>query len=244
MSTPRKLWLLLIFSAAHLPIHFADAQETNPGDGPASTLLFSDSFKSAPAASWFWIREHKGAWRVGDQGLEVLIEPGNMWGPQNDARNVLLRPAPLPGTNAIQIEVMFEHAPTNQYEQADLVWYFDDSNMVKVGEELVDGKLSVVMGREENDQTRTISITPLISRKVHLRMDVTVHGITGWFEAPGGERWTRVGQCELPRSPEAGAMPKVGLQFYQGVAGSGHWARVTEFRMFNSQTAASVKQQK
>ena len=26
-------------------------------------------------------------------GLEVRIEPGNMWGPQNDAKNLLVRPA-------------------------------------------------------------------------------------------------------------------------------------------------------
>jgi len=50
-----------------------------------------------------------------------------------------------------------------QWEQVDLVLYYDDSNMVKVGLELVDGQLSIVMGREEKDATRTISITPVAS---------------------------------------------------------------------------------
>ena len=195
-----------------------------------SSGSFTEEFKGKLAPGWYWVREHKEAWRLSEHGLEVLIEPGNMWGPQNDAKNVLLLHAPRPGTEQIQIDVTFEHAPTNQYEQADLVWYFDDSNMVKLGEELVDGKLSIVMGREEMDKTRTISITPLTSNKVHLRMRVTDRGITGSFQIPGTDRWTTVGQCELPKSPNVNATPKTGLQFYQGVAGSGHWARVTDFR--------------
>jgi len=63
-----------------------------------------------------------------------------------------------------------EHKPTHQYEQADLVCYFDDSHMAKIGEELVDGKLSIVMGREENDKTRTIKIIPLEQTRVELRL--------------------------------------------------------------------------
>jgi regulation of enolase protein 1 (concanavalin A-like superfamily) len=133
----------------------------------------------------------------------------------------------------ISIEVTFEHSPTNQYEQADLVWYLDDSNMVKLGEELVDGKLSVVMGREEKDKTRTVSITPLTSNKVNLRMQISRNGIAGCFRIAGSDPWTNVGKCELPTSPEPGARPKIAFQFYQGVSGSGHWARATNFRIIN-----------
>jgi hypothetical protein len=72
--------------------------------------------------SWHWLREHKDFWRVTPQGLEVRLEPGNMWGPQNDARNVLLRAAPPVTTNQIEISVTVQNQPTNQYEQTDLVW--------------------------------------------------------------------------------------------------------------------------
>src|SRR5213592_624646 len=57
-------------------------------------LLFQDDFKGQLGDGWTWVREHREGWRLTDRGLEVWIEPGNMWGPANDAKNVLVRPAP------------------------------------------------------------------------------------------------------------------------------------------------------
>src|SRR6185369_1615692 len=139
---------------------------------PAEEVLFQDDFAGKLGEGWSWVREHPAAWRVVERGLEVRIEPGNMWGPANDASNVLIRAAPLADTGSIEISINVENQPTEQYEQVDLVWYYDDSHMVKIGHELVDGKLSIVMGREENDRTRTIAIIPLPSAAVQLRMVV------------------------------------------------------------------------
>src|SRR5262249_28824413 len=141
---------------------------------------------------WSWIREHPQAWRISEQGLEVRIEPGNMWGPQNDAKNLLTRQVPMVPEGELGISVQVENKPTHQYEQVDLVWYYNDSNMVKLGQELVDAKLSIVMGREENDKTRTISITPLDSNVVSLRMVVKGNRIRGQFRTPQND-WRDVG---------------------------------------------------
>ena len=54
-------------------------------------VLFRYAFKGKLGAGWAWVREHREAWRVTEHGLEVRIEPGNMWGPQNNARNLLIR---------------------------------------------------------------------------------------------------------------------------------------------------------
>src|SRR2546427_4361994 len=94
-------------------------------------VLFRDDFKGKLGEGWSWVREHRGAWRTTERGLEVRIEPGNMWGPQNNAKNLLVRAAPDMTTGEIEISVQVENQPTNQYEQVDLVWYYDDSNMVK-----------------------------------------------------------------------------------------------------------------
>ena len=131
--------------------------------GRAGEVLFQDNFRNGLGQGWSWVREHRGAWRVTESGLEVRIEPGNMWGPKNDARNLLVHPAPEATDSEIEVSVSVENKPTSQYEQVDLVWYYDDSNMVKLGQELVNGELSVVMGREENDKTRTVAIIPLDS---------------------------------------------------------------------------------
>src|SRR5438552_3195153 len=129
----------------------------------ADEILFEDDFESKLGAGWSWLREDPQSWRVKEHALQIRIAPGNMWGPANDAKNVLIRQAPETGAGAIEVSASVENRPTGQYEQVDLVWYFDDKNMVKLGQELVDGKLSIVMGREENDRTRTIAIIPLDS---------------------------------------------------------------------------------
>jgi hypothetical protein len=60
----------------------------------AQEILFQDDFKGKLGEGWSWVREHRAAWRVTEHGLEVRLEPGNMWGAQNNARNVLMRWAP------------------------------------------------------------------------------------------------------------------------------------------------------
>ena len=197
--------------------------------GEADDALFQDDFQGKLGDGWSWVREHREGWRVTGRGLEVRIEPGNMWGPANDARNVLVRPAPDTANEGIEVSVNVENRPTSQYEQADLVWYFDDSHMVKLGQELVDGKLSIVMGREENDKTRTIAIIPLESFSVRLRLAVKGNRIHGQFRTQGADEWREAGECDLPAPRDAKA--KISLQFYQGPANIEHWARVTEFRI-------------
>jgi regulation of enolase protein 1 (concanavalin A-like superfamily) len=201
------------------------------GTAGAQEILFQDDFKGQLGPGWSWVREHRQAWRVTEHGLEVRIEPGNMWGPENSARNLLVRPAP--DTPEIEISMNVENQPSNQYEQVDLVWYYDDSNMVKIGQELVDGKLSVVMGREEDDKTRTVAIIPLDSTSVRLRMIVAAGHVRGEFRSPSANEWRAVGECDAPAPVNAKA--KISVQFYQGLAEVEHWARVTTFRIIKHQ---------
>ncbi len=193
----------------------------------AEEVLFQDDFAGKLGEGWSWVREHPGAWRLTPDGLEVRVEPGNMWGPQNNARNVLVRPAPK--AEEVGVSVQIENHPTNQYEQVDLVWYYNDSNMVKLGLELVDGKLSIVMGREENDKCRTIAIIPAQSTRLHVRLLSKGNQIRGQFRLPDAKDWREVGECSLP-APKDG-VARLSLQFYQGPSEAEHWARVGEFRV-------------
>lgn len=208
------LGLLLLWSVLPLP------PATHPAD---QKILFHDSFQGQLGPGWSWIRESPGHWRVTDHGLEVHIQPGNMWGPANNARNVLVRPAPDPQKQTVEITASVSNHPTHQYEQVDLVWYYTDSDMVKIGEELVDGKLSAVMGREQNDKTRTIAIIPIASNDVQLRLIVGNNRIRGSFRLPEAD-WRDAGECDLPVKGES----KISLQFYQGPTNEEHWARVRE----------------
>jgi len=152
-----------------------------------------------------------------------------MWGPANDARNVLVRR--LDGvsfTQAMRVSVTVSNKPTEQYEQVDLVWYYDDSHMVKIGQEMVDGKLSIVMGREEKDRTRTIAIIPIEALEVDLRLVTTNNIVRGAFRAVGAKDWREAGRCDLPVHGE----PHVAIQCYQGPAVEKHWARISDFQIW------------
>jgi len=199
------------------------------GGSAADQILFEDHFRGKLADGWSWIRENPKGWRVSEEGLEVRLEPGNMWGPPNNAKNVLVRPLPDPLPPSIEISVTVSNSPTEQYEQVDLVWYYDDSHMVKIGQEFVDGKLSIVMGREQKDRTRTLAIIPLNSLTVSVRYIVTGTNLVGQYALPGEKTWRDAGRCDLPALESV--MPKISLQFYQGPKDKERWARVTSFQM-------------
>jgi regulation of enolase protein 1 (concanavalin A-like superfamily) len=179
------------------------------------------------AEGWSWRRENPSGWRIRGDVLEVRVEPGNMWGPQNDARNVLVRRVPNPTGREVSISITVSNRPTEQYEQVDLVWYYDDSHMVKIGQELVDGKLSIVMGREEKDRTRTIAIIPIDAYEVQLRLVATNNVVRGSFRPVGAKEWREAGHCDLPARGE----PHIAIQCYQGPAKAEHWARLSEFTL-------------
>lgn len=191
--------------------------------GCAGINLFTDSFHGRLGDGWTILREQRDAWRATPNGLEVRVLPGNMWGGSNDAKNTFVRPVPDPSGGPVEIRVEVENQPTEQYEQVDLCWYYSDSHQVKIGQELVDGKLSIVMGREENDRTRTIAIIPLDSHRVELRHVVKGNQITGFYRTPAMKDWKEAGTCDLP-AREGG--PKVSLQVYQGTTKVERWAKI------------------
>lgn len=188
-------------------------------------LISQDEFKGALADGWFFEREDRANWRVGPAGLEVRVQPGNMWGAANNAKNVLVRPVPAPADAPVEISVTLSNQPTAQWEQANLVWFYDDSNMVKLGQELVTGRYSIVMGREENDRARTVAIIPLDANAVELRLQAVHNRVRGQFRTAPWDNWRDVGECDLPVKGE----PKASLHFYNGSPNEAHWVRVNHF---------------
>lgn len=195
-------------------------------------VLFGDDFKGKLAEGWIWVREDPAGWRLTEKGLEIRIQPGNMWGGANNARNVLVRPVPDPARQPLDVSVTVANRPTEQYEQVDLVWYYDDGHQVKIGQERVDGKLSLVMGREEKDRPRTIAIRPLQGESVRVRFLVSGDRIRGLYRPEGKEGWEEAGECTLPVHGE----PKISLQAYQGPARVERWGRFSEFRILKGRS--------
>ena len=176
----------------------------------AAEVVSRDEFKGQLGEGWSWVREDRAGWRVTAAGLEVRLQPGNMWGPPNSARNVLVRSVPDVSGRELEVSVTVTNRPTEQYEQVDLVWYYDDSHMVKLGQELVNGKLSLVMGREEADRTRTIALLPLEAFSLRLRFVVKGNCIRGEYRLSDAADWAVAGETDLP----VNGSPKASLQCY------------------------------
>lgn len=198
--------------------------------GCATRSRFSDDFRQGLGPGWRILREDPAAWRPTDDGLAIRVLPGNMWGGANDARNTLVHPAPNPIEGPVEVTVEVENRPTEQYEQVDLVWYYGDGYQVKIGQERVDGKLCIVMGREEADRTRTIAILPLETFRVELRQRVEGSRVRGFYRPAGETAWREAGECEAAIPPGAPA-PSISLQAYQGPGGLERWARLRGFRV-------------
>jgi len=190
-------------------------------------VIFQDDFKGKLADGWTWVREDPKAWRVTEEGLEVRLQPGNMWGGANNAKNVLVRPVPDPAKQPLEVSVTVSNKPTEQYEQVDLVWYYDDSHQIKIGQEQVDGFLCLVMGREEKDQTRTIAKPRIDALKLEVRFLVSGDKLKGQYRPAGEKEWKDAGGCTLPVKGE----PKVSLQVYQGPANAERWGKFTAFKI-------------
>jgi regulation of enolase protein 1 (concanavalin A-like superfamily) len=188
-------------------------------------VVFQDDFTGQLGEGWTFEREDRASWRIGPAGLEVRVQPGNMWGGANNARNVFVRAIPAPTLAPVEISVTFSNQPTAQWEQANLVWYYDGGNMVKLGQELVTGRLSIVMGREEGDRARTVAIIPLDAYTVDLRLQALQNRVRGQFRTPPWSEWRDVGECDLPVKGE----PKASLHFYNGPPKEDHWVRVNRF---------------
>ncbi|NUM54124.1 MAG: DUF1349 domain-containing protein [Candidatus Hydrogenedentes bacterium] len=220
LPTGRLGWTIAAAIATALPAVVVYANDNT---------IFRDDFRGKLADGWRWVRENPAAWRVTDSGLEIRVEPGNLWGGKNDAKNVLVRDLPKIENGALSVEVTVENKPTNQYEQVNLVWYYDDSNMVKIGLELVDGEVCMVMGREQDDSTRTIAKPPIGNAISKLRLRLTARGamLKGEYCVSDADDWKTAGECELPVKGDA----KVSIQAYQGPSDAEHWAKISEFRL-------------
>ncbi|MDV6030089.1 MAG: hypothetical protein F9B45_08275 [Phycisphaera sp. RhM] len=198
-------------------------------EAATETQPIVDTFQGSMRKQWRWLRENKDGWKLTDSGLQVLVEPGNMWGKANDAKNVLLHPVPRAWQDSVDVSVQLEQHPKKRWEQTNLVWYYSDSTMVKIGLEIEHGITNIVMGREENDRTRTIAIVPYPDEMVQLRFVVDGRELSGFYRKPSDQDWIAVGTATLPE--DTSAVPQISLQFYQGEADSGRWATASHFEM-------------
>jgi len=179
-----------------------------------SQVVFADRFVGKLAEGWTWLREDSDTWRIGQNALEICVQPGD----GRSVKNALLRPAPdrRQGTFAVDVTVTNLKVPIQQFEQAGITWYHQGRPVFKLVKELVDGNLMIIPGRK-----------PMTNEAVQLRLIVTADSYTAQFRPDGRSEFQTAATGKLPPPGE----DQVSIQCYHGPANEQHWIRFSDFRI-------------
>ena len=208
----KQLTILLLTMVLALPVLAGDDYEAD----------FSEKLDE----EWSFVREDKADWRLRAGALQLLAQPSNIWGEQNQkTENFLLRL--IPGT-VFAVEVTVDFTPKKQYEQAGILLYADDDNYIKFDREMVNGRQSCTLVLESKAKPRGIKMVPFRKGPLRLRLQIADGKVTAMVKAPGEKAWTSHGQTTLPGSADK---LRVGLFALNGQAGEPRWAIFKDFSL-------------
>jgi regulation of enolase protein 1 (concanavalin A-like superfamily) len=171
------------------------------GDAAKEKVLFAEKFMDPLDKEWSWVREDPKAWKL-DKGVLVLrVLPGYLHAKSNNSRNILLRPLPK-SDKALAVEVFVESEPKAQFEHAGIVWYQDDDNYVSLFQEVLGGKVELLMvtEREAKPSFRT---DPHKEKGVWMRLVIDGGKITTQFKPAEKGDWKVVGVSDMPMKTPA-----------------------------------------
>ncbi len=175
---------------------------------------------------WSFVREDKADWRLREGALQLLAQPSNIWGKQNQkTENFLLRP--IPGT-VFAVEVTVDFTPKKQYEQAGILLYADDDNYIKFDREMVNGRQSCTLVLESKAKPRGVKMIPFREGPLRLRLQIADGKVRAMVKAPDEKAWTPHGQTTLPCNVDK---LQVGLFALNGEAGEPRWATFKDFSL-------------
>lgn len=186
--------------------------------------FFEDDFEDGLRQGWSWVREMPDAWQVTEGVLRLRTLPGTLWGDRNDACNLLLRPKEM-AVRGLTAEVSVYNQPLVQGEQAGLIWYADDANYIKLVKESLEGRIWIVLAREEDDEPALVERVPIVADTARLRLTLDDAGVAAAYLVPESETWQPVGTC----APLPHGMLQPGIFTHGGPADVERWS---EFSLF------------
>jgi hypothetical protein len=132
-----------------------------------------------------------GAW---GPVLRLPCDTGNLWGAANNTRNALFRSLQ---TNWVSLRLSLSFAPTENYQQAQLLLYQDDDNYVEVDRayNTYNGIQCAEFNQETARVPTTLNFVNLPATNISLRLDRTpASGRVNGFYSTDGSTWVSLGQ--------------------------------------------------
>jgi beta-xylosidase len=203
--------------------------------GPGSAadkddVLFAEKFDGKLGDGWSWVREDAKGWRLDKGTLVIRTSTGSLWQQDNNTTNLLVRTPPQIKDGGLALEVQVENEPSNAFEHAGLVWYYDDDNyVILVKEKVGDKQLVQLVSETEGKPKVGFAEKPYTGKSVLLRMEVSGGKARGLFRASEKDEWQALGQCELPVKGKA----QLGLLTGYAAKDAEHFARFSGFRILH-----------
>ena len=194
--------------------------------------LFTEPFVDKLADGWSWVREDPKGWRLDKGTLVIRTSRGGLWGKDNNGGNIPLRTPPVVKEGKLAVEVLVEIEPTNLFENAGLIWYYDDDNYtILVKEKIGNDMLVHVVSERDAKPGAAFHKKFNEGKNVWFRMEVEPGKLAGYYRTSAKEEWLKLGQCDLPVRGE----PKVGLTTAYAAKDAEHFTRFSNFRMLQIQ---------
>jgi hypothetical protein len=220
--------------AAVAAVVFLSLAHGAPGaaDAPRERVLFEDQFNGKLGDGWSWVYEDKENWRIEGGKLQIRATGGSNFMKEHDGKNYLLRTPPDVKAGELSVEAFIENKPTEQWEHAGLMWYYDDDHYVILNKERNNygHKTSIMFGVEKDGKIVSPSFPdPAYEAEgVWLRFRVNGQHIVGECRAVPSDPWREVGHGELPvKGP-----PMVGLHAgYSPRKELNRWSSFSHFKI-------------
>ncbi len=193
-------------------------------------VLFTEKFDGKLGDGWSWVREDAKGWRIDKGTLVIRTSSGSLWLKHNDTTNLLVRTPPQVKDGGLAIEVFVENEPSNAFEHAGLVWYYDDDNyVILVKEKVGDKQLVQLVSETEGKPKVGFAEKAYPGKTVWFRMEVAGGKARGLFRATEKDEWQTLGQCDLPVKGKA----QVGLLTGYAAKDAEHFSRFSGFRILH-----------
>jgi cytochrome c len=183
----------------------------------------SDEFDGDQLNGCRWtqiVRENPDGYSVGGGALSIVAGPGDMFGGNTGAENLILQPAASDGEWTVETELSYE--ATENYHQAGLILYGDDANWAKFGLLWANERVLEYVWQQNGSPRRdtALDVMPVdasFPSTFLMRLESDGTDVTAHYSIDDGETWTQVGRTvPIATIPD----PHVGLFAFRATTGS------------------------
>ncbi len=153
---------------------------------------FTKMSKEELLSGWYILRENAANWAIGEQGLTITSEEGDLYQGNNTCHNLFLHN--MEGDWTLEAEVDFASVPVTNWQQSSILSYQDDDNYVKLSYEFGGSRTYLQLGVEVNGKFTAAKSVSFAGTNVKYRLEKVGSTYTALYSTDG-IRYTSLGSA-------------------------------------------------